>query len=240
MRPGMDERITVRVHVVALDVSPVERSRCAALLCGTERARAASFRFAADRDRYVVGRGMLRRILSRNGAGVPERIVIADRRWGKPAIRPPSALRFSVAHSGDRALVAVAHGREVGVDLERARLLGNVMALGRRMCAPAELAKLAALPTHHRSIALLRCWVRKEACVKALGVGLRQPLDAFEVGVQPRACVEARSVVLATVEAGTVVALTDIGLGPLWVAALATGAGTDGAAGCPQLSYSLR
>lgn len=240
MRPGTDERVTVRVHVVALDVSPAERSRCAALLCDAEKARAGSFRFAADRDRYVVGRGMLRRILSRNGAGAPERIVIADGRWGKPALSPPSALRFNVAHSGDRALVAVAHGWELGVDIERVRPLVDLMVLGRRVCASSELAQLAELPTHHRSIALSRCWTRKEACVKALGIGLRQPLDAFEVGVQPEARVEAKTVVVTTVDVGTVVvALADVALGPSWVAALAIGVGS-GDAGCPQLSYSLR
>lgn len=233
-RPAGGARVTVRVHVVGLDVSPAERRRCAALLCDAERARAASFRFAADRDRYVVGRGMLRRILARSGAGPPERIVIAEGRWGKPAISPPSALRFNVAHSGERALVAVAHGREVGVDVERVRPLADVMALGRRVCTPAELRQLTAVPMQHRSAALLRCWTRKEACVKSLGVGLRQPFDGFEVGAEPDARAETRTVVLTTVDVGrAVVALADVVLAGPWVGAVAISAGPSGTVGWP-------
>jgi 4'-phosphopantetheinyl transferase len=171
--PGMREHVAVRVYVVALDVAPAERRRCSALLSAPERARAAAFRFAADRDRYLVGRGTLRRILSRHGAGAPERIVIVDGTWGKPALRPPSELRFNVANSGDRALVAVAHPLEIGVDLERVRQLADVMSVARRSCTTVELEQLAAVPRHHRSRAFLRCWARKEACVKAIGVGLR-------------------------------------------------------------------
>jgi 4'-phosphopantetheinyl transferase len=237
----VEEHVGVRVHIVALDVSPGERRRCAVLLSEAERARAATFRFAADRDRYVVGRGMLRRILARYGAGAPERLVIADAAGGKPALRPPSALRFNVANSGDRALVAVAHGREIGVDLEPVRAHADGMALARRVCAPAELAELAAVSMRHRSRALLRCWVRKEACVKALGIGLRQPLESFEVGVEPAAGAGVRTVRLPTVDAGTaVVAVVDVALGPLWVAALAVEVDAHAALLRSPLSYGLR
>jgi 4'-phosphopantetheinyl transferase len=217
--PGMREHVAVRVYVVALDVAPAERRRCSALLSAPERARAAAFRFAADRDRYVVGRGTLRRILSRHGAGAPERIVIVDGTWGKPALRPPSELRFNVANSGDRALVAVAHRLEIGVDLERVRQLADVMSVARRSCTTVELEQLAAVPRHHRSRAFLRCWARKEACVKAIGVGLREPFDAFEVGVDLRAGV--RTIGVPTDIGSTAVAVTDVELGPTWLAAVA-------------------
>ncbi len=219
--PGPHEDVAVRVHVVALDVPLMERRRCAALLSREERARAARFRFAADRDRWIVGRGMLRRILSLHGAGAPERIAIADGRWGKPALSPPSALRFNLAHSGDHALVAVTRGREVGVDLERVRPLAGVMAVARRSCTAVELGRLAALLRRRRSEAFLRCWARKEACVKALGVGLRQPLDSFEAGVESAARAGARTIVVPMDTGSSVVVVVDVALPTGWVGAVA-------------------
>ena len=55
-----------------------------------------------------------------------------------------------------------------------------------QLFAPAEYEALAALPPEQWVTCFFHCWTRKEAYVKALGLGLSYPLDAFTVSVAPR------------------------------------------------------
>jgi hypothetical protein len=48
-----------------------------------------------------------------------------------------------------------------------------------------EQEALAALPARDRDQAFLTCWTRKEACLKAIGVGLLLSPQSFEVGIAP-------------------------------------------------------
>jgi 4'-phosphopantetheinyl transferase len=82
-------------------------------------------------------------------------------------------------------VVAVAHGLEVGVDLERVRPLADAAAIAERFFAPRETAALLALPEAERERAFFACWTRKEAFIKATGEGLSRPLDEFEVAFRP-------------------------------------------------------
>lgn len=104
--------------------------------------------------------------------------------YGKPSLIEadnPQAVRFNMSHSGERALVAVTSGREVGVDIEEEKPISDLIDLARRFFAPGEVAELISLPDAARSAAFFRCWTRKEAVVKAVGEGLSYPLDGFEV-----------------------------------------------------------
>jgi 4'-phosphopantetheinyl transferase len=48
-----------------------------------------------------------------------------------------------------------------------------------------EVGALRALPRENQTEGFFNCWTRKEACVKALGVGLSQGLRDFEVSLRP-------------------------------------------------------
>jgi 4'-phosphopantetheinyl transferase len=79
----------------------------------------------------------------------------------------------------------VARGREVGVDVERLRSVDDWDSLGGRFFAPREVAELGGIPGSLRERAFFACWTRKEAYVKAHGLGLALPLDGFVVSVDP-------------------------------------------------------
>ncbi len=224
--PAADGVAEVWVHALGLDVTPDERAACASLLSAEERARAARYRFAVDRERFVAARGLLRRVLADHGAGAPGRLVIVVDGNGKPRLAGAGALRFSVTHSGSRGLVAVVCGREVGVDVEGPRPIADCDAVARWCCTPGERAALARLPLPARVAAFRRGWVRKEACVKASGLGLLAPLAAVAVGVEARAPF-VPSVVHAPRADGTLGAwtLVDLDAGSDYVAALAVDRG---------------
>ena len=109
-----------------LDITSVSVGRAElAELSLDEHKRAAAFAFRADRRRYTAAHVMLRRVLS-GYLDIPPSSLIFHRepcpRCGKPTGRPALELRyelhFSLAHSGDAVLIAVA-SQQVGVDVEQ-------------------------------------------------------------------------------------------------------------------------
>jgi 4'-phosphopantetheinyl transferase len=82
------------------------------------------------------------------------------------------SLRFNLAHADDLALVAVARGREVGVDVEREHPERADLDVARRMFAPPEAQALAALPPRLRARAFFTLWTIREAYAKGTGLGL--------------------------------------------------------------------
>jgi 4'-phosphopantetheinyl transferase len=90
---------------------------------------------------------------------------------GKPELRG-SSFRVNLAHSGEVALVAIANGREVGIDVELIRQGTQGWSLIRHALTHEERARLEGLPVFRRSEAFLWMWTRKEALLKAAGIGL--------------------------------------------------------------------
>jgi len=182
--PGDDD---VHVWRAGLDVTPERARALGATLSPDERARADRFRFEWDRGRSIAARGALRAILARYLDADPRALIFQYNPHGKPALAGVygDALRFNLSHAGGLALYAVARGREVGIDVERIADDVEIDALAARFFAPEETRGLAALPPEARRGAFFRCWTRKEAYVKARGLGLALPLDLFAVSVAP-------------------------------------------------------
>jgi 4'-phosphopantetheinyl transferase len=98
-------------------------------------------------------------------------LILEPAAHGKPAL-PGSRLRFNLAHSGDVALVAVAQDRDVGVDVERVRPDADRWALVDHALTARERRRLQRVAPAGRAHAFLSMWARKEALLKAAGVGL--------------------------------------------------------------------
>lgn len=176
----------IRVWVVQLDDhDPVP---LLGLLSEDERKRAARLAVPQARRRFVVARGLLRRILSSVLDGEPSRLVFVYGTRGKPSLDASQSrgLHFNLAHSEGLALYALAWGREVGVDLERLRPLPDAAALAAKFFAPEEQAALQALPPAARHEGFFRIWARKEAFVKARGEGIAAGLSRFAVSCDPQ------------------------------------------------------
>lgn len=179
---------TVHLWRASLAVSPLVFAQLAPTLAPDEQARAARFVYSEDRIRFIAGRGILRTILGRYLDCAPAHIRFDYGIYGKPALAEPaqrSGITFSVAHSGDLALYSIAVGRAVGVDVEAIRTIKDGRAVAAVAFSPLEQAALAALPEDRWLQGFFRCWTRKEAYVKARGLGLSLPLDRFDVSLMP-------------------------------------------------------
>lgn len=92
-----------------------------------------------------------------------------------------NALDFNVSHSGDYALIALAKGRRVGVDIESLDRRINWHKLAPVVFAPLDRAYVMSLPEHLRVDAFYKAWTAKEALLKALGTGLASEMARFSV-----------------------------------------------------------
>jgi 4'-phosphopantetheinyl transferase len=96
---------------------------------------------------------------------------------GKPFLtsdaRAHSAITFSVSHAHTRALIAVSHAQDIGVDLELIRSEVEVVKLSERYFVPAEHTAIMQAAEDQRAAMFFRHWVVKEAVLKAKGIGLR-------------------------------------------------------------------
>ena len=154
-----------------------------ALLDEEERARCSRYRFVADRRAFLLAHALVRVALSKFAGVPPQALRFRPNRYGRPEIDPPAPLRFSLSHT--RGLVACAVGREleVGIDVEKARVSIDPIALADRFYARHEATALRALPIEQQMDQFLSIWTLKEAYAKARGSGLSLPLDevAFRI-----------------------------------------------------------
>lgn len=147
-----------------------------------EQQRAERYALELPRRNFRVMRAALRAVLGRYLRLLPSAVRIEIEPAGKPFVR--GGPYFSLSHSGDRGLIAVASAG-VGVDIERVRALPNAAALVNRFFSTEEREQFAALPDSLRDVSFFRGWTAKEALLKAAGIGLAG-LDRCAVDLDPR------------------------------------------------------
>jgi 4'-phosphopantetheinyl transferase len=182
---GASGGMAPRIVVQPLDGPPGAIPSLVATLDAVERARAAAFRHPRDRHRFIARRAWLRGLLAEALACAPGEIEFGQNAFGKPIVQGGGDLRFSVSHSDGLGLCAIAHGVEIGCDVERRNPALADPAVARSLFARAEVRALEALPPEDWVEGFFNCWTRKEAFVKAIGQGLSYPLSIFEVSVRP-------------------------------------------------------
>lgn len=191
-RPGPTDHpasaLTVEVLLAHLDIAPAAVVGAAALLSDEERERGARFAFVRDRSRYTVAHAWLRRLLGARLGLRPEAVELVYGEHGKPALaahQASSELHFNLSCSHGLAVCAFTTGREIGVDIECVLPLVAVSQIGDRFFSQCEQASYRALPERDKAQGFFNCWTRKEAFIKALGVGLSLSLDTFDVSLAP-------------------------------------------------------
>ena len=179
----MPARRQVIVWSWSLQTGPFAGDKAQALLSDDERARQRSFVSPELRRRFLAARAGLRTLLGRHLDLDPRSLAFATNEFGKPRLAGDGQVHFNLSHCEERAVLAISHAAEVGIDLERERPIEHAD-LAKRYFHPNEVAAITASrdEAEQRRVFFL-VWTLKEAVVKALGTGLSTPLDSFEVAV---------------------------------------------------------
>jgi 4'-phosphopantetheinyl transferase len=173
-----------------------------AMLSDEELCRSKTFRLEKLRHDYIASHAALRFVLGRCLGTSPASVQYADRPVSgnegklagasstKPMLllphdldHPQSLLRFNLSHTRGAALIGVAVGREVGVDIEQHRPLDDLHSMAQNVMSRLEFEQWLAMPSVEQVIGFYNVWTRKEAYLKAIGLGLYRSLQEVTVPV---------------------------------------------------------
>jgi medium-chain acyl-[acyl-carrier-protein] hydrolase len=174
---------------VALDRLPEEVQALEKVLAADETQRAESYVEEQERTNFVVSRAALRMILAEMTGQPVEQIELDQNPQGKPIWRDGAAsgeLQFNLARAGSTALIAVAKGQALGVDIECVRPGLNFMKIAERVFSASERADLRKISSAQQLDAFFDAWVRREArskCAARQFVGPPELVD-FESPVE--------------------------------------------------------
>jgi len=186
--PQPDLQAEGTTSILVASVGAVQRTlRDNAAPDAVEMACAETYRQPADRERYLAARVLLRHALSKavGGSVAPADWKYREGPFGKPMMAaglPP--LEFNVSHSGCCVAVGVSMKAPIGIDLEcidpeqRSRVIYDVL-------TEFERDRIQKLPADQQWAKFIRIWTVKEACSKALGLGLSLDFERMEVQFDP-------------------------------------------------------
>jgi len=159
-----------------------------ATLSPDEMARAKRYRFGTDRRHFVVRRGLQRQILAQYFDCRPAELRFKYNPNGRPSVVAPDTARdfhFNISHSAGLAQLACGNSPLIGVDIEQLRTIEDADAIVARFCSDQERAQWQDIAAEDRELAFFDLWTRKEAVIKALGLGLSMELNRFTVSLNP-------------------------------------------------------
>jgi 4'-phosphopantetheinyl transferase len=166
--------IDLHLWRVDIDATAFETDATAA-----ELARAARFVRDGDGRRYLASHAALRHVL-----GTPAPWILGAN--GKPSLASPPPY-FNLGRREGVALIGLSATHEIGVDIEPLKPMADANELAALHFTPREREAVARESGAARDRAFLRCWTRKEACMKATGSGLSLAPSSFECGARATA-----------------------------------------------------
>jgi len=172
----------VHIWSANLAISSTKENELRGYLSIEEQLRAERLHFSHHKTRFIAGRGFLRQLLGWYLNVAPATIVFTYSLHQKPSIVAPQncSIQFNVAHSHDQALYAITLHYPLGIDVEKFQDNYN-RAVAERYFNSEEKQMLFHLPHEQQAHAFYRLWARKESLVKAIGEGLKIPLNSFSV-----------------------------------------------------------
>ncbi|WP_144291964.1 4'-phosphopantetheinyl transferase family protein [Rhodoligotrophos appendicifer] len=175
------------VHVWQIDAREHEADALLPLLTADETVRAGRFLRYEDRRNFILGRGLLRRLLGHYLQREAEQIRLCADQDGKPRLQDGAPLEFNLSHSGDRIVIGFSNAGAVGVDIEAMRPVPDYRRLARRLFSAAEQREIDHSEEAIKLATFFDIWTRKEAYVKMLGTGIDGDIALYDCRPGPGA-----------------------------------------------------
>lgn len=156
----------------SLNTTDIQYQQDWQILDDTEKSRAAKFSNSLLKQRYLSAHGQLRRILAQYLQTSPASLRFLTTAQGKPYLADYPELAFNLSHTGDEMALTVAKDCQVGVDIEQCKARANFADLVHRCFGEPEATYWHQLSEHQQQRAFYQFWTRKEAFVKATGLGI--------------------------------------------------------------------
>lgn len=169
------------VHLWMIDVSSDEV--ILKVLTGTlnadEKIRSQKFVFENDRKQYITAHGALRQILGCYLSVNPAKIQFRKTNNHKPFISYPfTNIKFNITHSENKILIAISIA-EIGVDIELIKPFFEFKEVINSYFSKKERSII--VNSINPSEIFYKLWTRKEAVLKASGIGISDYLNEIEV-----------------------------------------------------------
>ncbi|MBI3136504.1 MAG: 4'-phosphopantetheinyl transferase superfamily protein [Bacteroidetes bacterium] len=149
------------------------------ILSAEEQRQAAFFLVEKVKNRYIISHGILRSLLGAYAGIQPEQIEITRNESGKPVwLNQP--LHFNLSHSGDYCSMAFSELKEVGIDVEQIRELGDMEQLIQLNFSTGEQKFIYENPLEYKE-RFFQMWTLKESFLKATGLGMQLDPSLIEL-----------------------------------------------------------
>jgi 4'-phosphopantetheinyl transferase len=175
------------------NIEAVNQDKLLAILSNKEIAKANSYCNQSDRQKFVVNRGILKKLLAAYVNQPENEILIDYSTKGKPFISEMQSLQFNISHSEDVLVIGFVQNMDIGIDIENINRDLNIEKLETFLFTPTELELFRSTNKTLKPEAFINCWTRKEAILKATGYGLTQPMNELEVSFLKMGAFEIRS-----------------------------------------------
>jgi len=129
-------------------------------------------KFENLRKRAIITKGLLRLLIGKYLNLNPGELVFSYNEFGKPFIPDDkSGLQFNISHSDDMAVFAFSNLTEIGVDIEKVKVIEDMEGVMNLCFTEYEKNWFRAINDEPRVETFYKMWTIKEAFIKAIGRG---------------------------------------------------------------------
>lgn len=133
------------------------------------------------RNQYIHARACLRILLGKYLSINPLTLDFDTTEHGKPFAKNHPSIFFNISHSKDLLCIGITDSGEIGVDIEYETAIDDLAATASRVFSQKELLGLCNQHDQEKLSHFFKIWTRKEACLKALGIGFLTDPEFYTV-----------------------------------------------------------
>lgn len=147
-------------------------------LADSEKERADQLKIKKVFEQFVLTRGRLRRNVAQQLSCTPQELIIDVAEKGKPYLKNFN-YQFNVSHTQGSAIIALSPTIQLGIDMENINREVDIFGVAKQLFTKQEQDFI--FNESDQKQAFFYVWTRKEALVKALGLGIYSDIKTVSI-----------------------------------------------------------